>query len=82
MSIDINDDISDDIRREARRNLSSDARRKFLEEAHERAVLRANSKTAEEFLRRRKEQPRVENEPLEVRLEHIEKRLEMLELKQ
>ena len=75
-------EVSDDIRREARRNLSSDARRKILDEAHEREVRRAMSKTSEEFLRRRKEQPRVENDPLEVRLGKIEKRLELLETKQ
>ena len=74
--------MNDDIRKDIRKNLSSDARRKFLDESHERVVLRGMSEATDDLLRRRKKQPRVEKETVEVRLEHIEKRLELLELKQ
>ncbi|MCL2005007.1 MAG: hypothetical protein FWG73_02475 [Planctomycetaceae bacterium] len=53
----------------------------FLDESHERAVLRAMSEATNDLLRRRGEQSRVENETVEVRLEQIEKRLALLELK-
>ena len=72
--------MNDDTRRDIRRNLSSDTRRKFLEEAHEQAVFRAMTEATDEMFRRRNEQPRSESDPLEVRLERIEKRLELLEI--
>ena len=53
----------------------------FLDESHERAVLRAMSEATDDLLRRRGEQPRAEKEGIEVRLEQIEKRLALLELK-
>gem|GEM_PF-6445472 len=61
--------------------MSNDMHKTFLDESHERAVLRAMSEATNDLLRRRGEQSRVENETVEVRLEQIEKRLALLELK-
>ena len=61
--------------------MSSDIHKTFLDESHERAVLRAMSEATDDLLRRRGEQSRVEKETVEVRLERIEKRLELLETK-
>ena len=61
--------------------MSSDINKTFLDESHDRAVLRAMSEATDDLLRRRVEQPRAEKESTEVRLERIEKRLELLELK-
>ena len=61
--------------------MSSDINKTFLDESHDRAVLRAMSEATDDLLRRRVEQPHAEKESTEVRLKRIEKRLELLELK-
>jgi hypothetical protein len=61
--------------------MSNDIHRNFLDESHERAVLLAMSDATDDLLRRRKEGQSEQTKTVEARLEQIEKRLELLEVK-
>jgi hypothetical protein len=61
--------------------MSNDLHRNFLDESHERAVLLAMSDATDDLLRRRKEGQPEQAKTVEARLEQIEKRLELLEVK-
>ncbi len=57
--------------------MNADARRKHLDESHERAVQRAMFAATDDMIRRRKER---ESQAIQDRFERIERRLEELEL--
>lgn len=59
--------------------MNEDARKKHLDESHERMVHQAMFAATDDLLRRRKEKEAEEKRAIEARLESIEKRLNQLE---
>lgn len=59
--------------------MSEDARKKHLDESHERAVRQAMFSATDDLIRRRKEKEAEEKRAIEARLESIEQRLKQLE---